>query len=100
MTTVVAPAVPLKVTSEASSKSVTAEAKMTVKLIGLALVGSAWAGADVFWLMVTATGGTTVSVSVALLLPGVGSVAPPGAVTVAVFERLPVAAALIVAETV
>ena len=36
--------------------------------------------------------GFTVSVSVALLLPGVGSVVPPGAVTVAVLEMLPIAA--------
>ena len=35
--------------------------------------------------------------SVALLLPGVGSVAEP--LTVAVFESVPVAAALIAAET-
>ena len=33
------------------------------------------------------------SVSVALLLPDVGSVTPAGAVTVAVLERMPVAAA-------
>jgi hypothetical protein len=32
-----------------------------------------------------------VSVSVALLLPGVGSVVPAGALTVAVLTRLPVA---------
>lgn len=35
--------------------------------------------------------GTKVSVSVAALLPGVGSVTPPGAATVAVFDRDPVA---------
>jgi hypothetical protein len=33
----------------------------------------------------------SVSVSVAELFPGVGSVTPPGAVTVAVFESVPVA---------
>jgi hypothetical protein len=43
---------------------------------------------------------TSVSVSVAELFPGVGSVTPPGTATVAVFTRLPVAAALIVALTV
>src|SRR5258707_1179425 len=35
--------------------------------------------------------GVTVSVSVALLLPGVGSVVPPGTVTFAVLAMLPVA---------
>src|SRR3989442_135031 len=44
--------------------------------------------------------GVRVSVSVAELLPGVGSVAPPGAVTVAVFAREPVAIAATVALTV
>jgi hypothetical protein len=44
--------------------------------------------------------GLSVSVSVAELLPGVGSVTPPGAVTVAVFERVPVAVAETVAVTV
>src|SRR6185312_2453638 len=39
----------------------------------------------------------SVSVSVAELLPGVGSVTPAGAVTVAVLEREPLADALIVA---
>lgn len=39
----------------------------------------------------TSADGTRVSVSVALLLPGVGSVTLPGAVTVAVLLRLPVA---------
>ena len=38
----------------------------------------------------------SVSVSVAELLPGVGSVTPAGAVTVAVLESVPVAAAEIV----
>ena len=38
----------------------------------------------------------SVSVSVAELLPGVGSVTPAGAVTVAVFDSVPVAAAEIV----
>ena len=38
----------------------------------------------------------SVSLSVAELLPGVGSVTPPGAVTVAVLLKLPVAAAEIV----
>src|SRR3954470_22650026 len=47
--------------------------------------------------MVTLTGGTTVSESVALLLPGFGSVTPPGADTVAVLARVPVAARLTVA---
>ena len=42
----------------------------------------------------------SVSVSVAVLLPGVGSVIPAGIVTVAVFTRLPVAAAEMVALTV
>src|SRR4051812_23255038 len=37
--------------------------------------------------------GASVSLSVALLFPGVGSVTPPGAVTVAVFDSVPVAAA-------
>src|SRR6185369_17716884 len=41
-----------------------------------------------------------VSESVAELLPGVGSVTPAGAVTVAVFVRVPVAAALMLADTV
>ena len=40
------------------------------------------------------------SVSVAELLPGFGSVTPPGAATVAVFDTVPVAAALIVAVAV
>ena len=44
--------------------------------------------------------GMSVSVSVAELLPGVGSVTPAGAATVAVLTRLPVADALIVAVTV
>src|SRR3989442_312101 len=44
--------------------------------------------------------GVRVSVSVAELLPGVGSVAPPGAVTVAVFTRVPVAPGATVALTV
>src|SRR5207253_1670807 len=35
--------------------------------------------------------GVSVSLSVALLLPGVGSVTPPGALTVAVFTNVPVA---------
>jgi hypothetical protein len=41
-----------------------------------------------------------VSVSVALLLPGVGSVTPAGAVTVAVFDSEPVALGLMFAMTV
>src|SRR3989344_4118965 len=41
-----------------------------------------------------------VSVSVALLLPGLGSVTPPGAATVAVLTSVPVADALTVAVTV
>jgi hypothetical protein len=44
--------------------------------------------------------GESVSVSVAELSPGVGSVTPPGAVTVAVFESVPVAVAETVAVTV
>ena len=58
----------------------------TVRNTVLALVidGGTWAG-------------VRVSVSVAELLPGVGSVTPAGAVTVAVFDRLPVALVLIVA---
>ena len=44
--------------------------------------------------------GTNVSVSVAVLLPGVGSTVPPGRATVAVFDRVPVAAAEIVPVTV
>src|SRR5262245_37388709 len=44
--------------------------------------------------------GVSVSVSVAELLAGVGSVTPAGAATVAVFDRVPVVAALIVALTV
>src|SRR5262245_28180732 len=44
--------------------------------------------------------GVSVSVSVAELLPGVGSVTPAGAATVAVFDRVPVAAPLIDALTV
>src|SRR5215471_8860408 len=43
---------------------------------------------------------TWASVSVAELLPGVGSVTPAGAVTVAVLTRLPVAPALMVSVTV
>src|SRR6185436_4081300 len=43
--------------------------------------------------------GVSVSVSVALLLPGVGSVTPAGAVTVAVLLKVPVAAGSIVADT-
>src|SRR4030095_3454571 len=39
----------------------------------------------------TSAEGASVSVSVALLLPGVGSVTPPGAVTVAVLINDPVA---------
>ena len=42
----------------------------------------------------------TVAVSVALLLPGVGSVTPPGADTVAVLLSEPLALALTVAVTV
>src|SRR5258706_533398 len=45
-------------------------------------------------------GGVMVSVSVALLLPGVGSVTPAGALTVAVFATLPVAPAPMLAMTV
>jgi hypothetical protein len=41
----------------------------------------------------------SVSVSVAELLPGVGSVTPAGALTVAVFDRVPVALAAIAALT-
>ena len=41
----------------------------------------------------------TVSVSVAMLLPGVGSVTPAGTVTVAVLTRLPVAPAAMLAGT-
>ena len=41
-----------------------------------------------------------VSVSVAVLFPGVGSVTPAGAVTVAVFDSEPVALGLIFATTV
>lgn len=44
--------------------------------------------------------GVSVSESVALLLPGFGSVAPPGAVTVAVFDNVPVAFAATGAVTV
>ena len=44
--------------------------------------------------------GAGVSVSVAELLPGVGSVCPPPAVTVAVFTRSPVALGLTVPLTV
>ncbi len=44
--------------------------------------------------------GVSVSVSVALLLPGVGSVTPPGTVMVAVFTREPVAVADTVPVTV
>jgi hypothetical protein len=44
--------------------------------------------------------GVNVSLSVALLLPGVGSVTPPGAATVAVFDKVPVADADIVADAV
>ena len=44
--------------------------------------------------------GVSVSVSVALLFPGVGSVTPAGSVTVAVLDRFPVAEALMVADTV
>src|SRR5581483_6457274 len=40
--------------------------------------------------------GVSVSVSVALLFPGLGSITPAGAVTVAVLLRLPVAPALMV----
>ena len=41
-----------------------------------------------------------VVVSVAVLLAGVGSVTPPGAATVAVFDKVPVAVAATVADTV
>jgi hypothetical protein len=41
-----------------------------------------------------------ISESVAELLPGVGSVTPPGAVTVAVFDKVPVAEAEMEAVTV
>jgi hypothetical protein len=44
--------------------------------------------------------GATVSVSVAELFPGVGSVTPAGTETVAVLARVPVAAALTVPLTV
>src|SRR5690242_5291795 len=44
--------------------------------------------------------GFSVSVSVALLLPGVGSVVPAGAAIVAVLARLPVALALTVPASV
>ena len=44
--------------------------------------------------------GVNVSVSVAELLAPFGSVVPPGAATVAVFTRVPVADAEIVADTV
>ena len=42
----------------------------------------------------------SVSVSVALLLPPVGSVTPAGVATVAVFDKLPVALPLMFATTV
>src|SRR5258708_3739874 len=48
----------------------------------------------------TTPSGVMVSVSVALLLPGVGSVTPAGALTVAVFATLPVAPAPMLATTV
>src|SRR5258705_161556 len=48
----------------------------------------------------TSADAVSVSVSVALLFPGVGSVTPPGSVTVAVLVRFPIADALIVAFTV
>ena len=52
---VVAPAVPLRVTSPVA-KPVTGSLNTTVKLIGEALVGSAWPAA---WLMVTSGGATS-----------------------------------------
>ena len=48
----------------------------------------------------TSAEGARVSVSVALLFPGVGSVTPAGAVTVAVFDKLPVADEAMLADTV
>ena len=54
---VVAPAVPLNVTSPVA-KPVTASLKTTVKLIGLLPVGSAWPDA---WLMVTFGGVVSIS---------------------------------------
>ncbi len=44
--------------------------------------------------------GVSVSVSVAELLPGVGSTVPPGRATVAVFDSVPVAPAVMVPVTV
>ena len=44
--------------------------------------------------------GVSVSASVALLLPGVGSVTPPGGATVAVLLKVPLALASIIALTV
>ena len=52
------------------------------------------------FVMVKSAVGLMVSVSVAELLPGVGSVTPPGAATVAVLTSVPVAVAESVAVTV
>ena len=57
--------------------------------------GTAVAAPSVFVIERSAVG-VSVSVSVALLLPGVGSVMPPGTATVAVFDSVPVAVAEIV----
>jgi hypothetical protein len=50
--------------------------------------------------MARSASGVSVSVSVAVLLPGAESVNPPGAVTLAVFDNVPVAAGWIVPVTV
>jgi hypothetical protein len=52
------------------------------------------------FVMATSVDNTSVSVSVAVSLPGVGSVTPAGAVTVAVFDIVPVEAGEMFAVTV
>jgi hypothetical protein len=65
---------------------------------------SGWPGTAVVWPSVLVTdrsaSGVSVSESVALLFPGVGSTVPAGAVTVAVLSSVPVAAGSIVAVSV
>ena len=82
----VPPAVPVRVTSPVV-KPVTASLNTTVKLIGLALVGSAWPPA---WLIVT-VGGTlsqvtvlSVDVEAALLLPARSTATLAGTVAITV----------------
>ena len=72
---------------------------VTVIVYVVAVPGDTLATLSVFVIARSAMN-ANVSVSVALLFAGVGSVTPAGAVTVAVFTSVPVAAALTLPTTV